>query len=221
MIKSREFLVLIIFSNIFLIFGQQEYCRICRDHTMCIYRNSNPVCSANQIGLNANQKTEVLNVHIFLRRLVAFGWERRGNPGPQPRARNMRDMVWDDELATIAQRWANQCSSLNDKCRNVQRFKVGQNVAILSITGTPPVNIITRLVILWYNEVTLFDSRQVERVTNFDRVGHYTQMLWATSVRLGCGFINHKQGENNTAILVCNYGPAGNIINGKMYDILR
>ncbi|XP_051163653.1 venom allergen 3 homolog [Leptopilina boulardi] len=189
---------------------------------MCIFRNENPICTAKQVGLNANQRSEVLIAHNAFRRRVAVGGERRGNPGPQPRAINMPNMVWDQELANIAQRWANQCRPGHDRCRNVYRFTVGQNVATLSNTGTShPVNIITRLVQLWYDEVALFDSRQVERVTNFDRVGHYTQMLWATSDKLGCGFLNYQQGILNTVLLVCNYGPAGNIRNGKMYDIRR
>ncbi|XP_051163695.1 venom allergen 3-like [Leptopilina boulardi] len=219
MIKSWEFLALIIFSTIFLISGQQEYCQICRDHTMCIYRNTRPVCSASRVGLNADQRREVVTIHNVLRQRVASGEERRGRPGPQPRARNMPNMVWDQELANIAQRWANQCKFGHDKCRNVRRFGVGQNVAISWTSGTTPTNIITGLVTAWYDEVAAFDSRQVEHVTKFDFVGHYTQMLWATSVRLGCGYVAYRDRNQNAVLLVCNYGPGGNIVGGKMYDI--
>lgn len=51
--------------------------------------------------------------------------------------------------------------------------------------------------------------------------GHYTQMLWAASVRIGCGYVNHMVGNRNTVLLVCNYGPAGNVRGGRLYDVAR
>lgn len=35
-------------------------------------------------------------------------------------------------------------------------------------------------------------------------VGHYTQMVWATSNNVGCGY-NYCGGDE---LYVCNYGPA-------------
>lgn len=37
-------------------------------------------------------------------------------PG-QPNAQNMREMVWDEELAAKAQQWANQCTFEHDPSR--------------------------------------------------------------------------------------------------------
>ncbi|XP_043468877.1 venom allergen 5-like [Leptopilina heterotoma] len=226
MVQLRSLTLFVIFSVIVLISGQPgplplQYCRLCFGHTMCVFRNPNPVCPTLQVGLTASQRNEVLTVHNNFRRQVASGGERRGNPGPQPRARHMPNMVWDEELAIIAQRWANQCRFGHDMCRTVPRFQVGQNVGSLRLVGTIPPNMITRLIQIWYNEVVLFDSRQVESVRNFNFVKHYTQILWSTSVNIGCGYITNQQGNIITVTLVCNYGPAGNIVNGKMYDIRR
>lgn len=44
-------------------------------------------------SLTSAQQNEIVNVHNELRRRVASGNERRGSPGPQPRARNMPNMV--------------------------------------------------------------------------------------------------------------------------------
>ena len=43
--------------------------------------------------MTAADKTVILQVHNSLRRKVANGLETRGNPGPQPAAANMRELV--------------------------------------------------------------------------------------------------------------------------------
>ena len=47
-----------------------------------------------------------------------------------PAAGNMMELQWDEELATLAQRHADQCSFVHDcsDCRKVSRFRVGQNL---------------------------------------------------------------------------------------------
>ena len=75
-------------------------------------------------------------MHNRLRQRVATGAVRG-----QPLARNMRQMVklhcplsigpvsililqvWDEELAAVAQRWADQCDRGHDKSRNVGSFE--------------------------------------------------------------------------------------------------
>ena len=46
--------------------------------------------------------------------------------------------VWDEELARIAQRWADQCKPGHDHRRNTERFAVGQNVAATWSFGRQP-----------------------------------------------------------------------------------
>ncbi len=48
--------------------------------------------------------------------------------------------------------------------------------------------------------------------------GHYTQMMWAKSQFLGCGHIVYPKGSNTNKYLVCNYGPAGNVVGKAMYQ---
>ena len=47
----------------------------------------------------------ILNKHNELRSLVANGEEERGVDGGQPKATNMRELTWNDELAEVAQRY--------------------------------------------------------------------------------------------------------------------
>ena len=49
--------------------------------------------------------------------------------GNQPAASNMRKLVWNDELAVIAQRWADQCTFEHDESRHkADGTKAGQNL---------------------------------------------------------------------------------------------
>ena len=43
--------------------------------------------------------------HNEQRSKVANGLETRGNDGPQPKASNMMELAWNDELAEVAQRY--------------------------------------------------------------------------------------------------------------------
>ncbi|XP_043468667.1 venom allergen 3-like [Leptopilina heterotoma] len=197
--------------------GQNDYCNICRDHTMCRFTSPQNACNARVASLTSAQQNEIVNVHNEFRQRVATGNERRGSPGPQPRARNMPNMIWDLEIANVAQRWANRCTFGHDTCRNVRRFGVGQNVAMAWTTGSNPSSI-RDLITMWYDEVAQFSPNQISPFRFTGETGHYSQMLWATSTRVGCGYVNYMNGNQNTVLLVCNYGPGGNVIGGTMYE---
>ena len=67
--------------------------------------------------LSAAAKAAILDKHNELRRRVAKGEETSGLSGAQPAAANMKKMVWSEELETVAQRWADQCTFGHDKKR--------------------------------------------------------------------------------------------------------
>nr|XP_012222954.1 PREDICTED: LOW QUALITY PROTEIN: venom allergen 3-like [Linepithema humile] len=188
--------------------------------TMCKYPSPNPssACvNVNDRGLTENEKSTV-NRHNELRQYVASGNERRGSNGPQPPAAYMPNLTWDDELATVAQRWVDQCLIQHDQCRNVPRFVVGQNLAVTmnSAENNTPVE---DMISMWYDEVAQFDSNQVKRFTDGNGVGHYTQLVWAETTKIGCGCIKFRRDGWNNNLFICNYGPAGNVIGQSIYKI--
>merc|ERR1719154_1031727 len=95
---------------------------------------------------------------------IANGQERRGRPGPQPPAANMKEMVWDDELAKVAQAHADQCMFEHDcsDCRRVDRFGVGQNLYIYKQSIRRAATDWDRAITDWYDEVAIFSNKQVE-----------------------------------------------------------
>ncbi|CAL7938009.1 unnamed protein product [Xylocopa violacea] len=180
-----------------------------QQHTLCKYPSSSPAPACGKVisvGFTNAEKNEMVQKHNSLRAYVAAGKETRGNPGPQPPAKNMKTMVWDDDLANVAQRWANQCQFGHDACRDDSRYYVGQNVAMTSTTGTVATKP-SDIALMWYNEVKQMDRNQVRKLTNINGVGHYTQLVWADSDRLGCGKVVYEKNNWKTYYVVCNYGP--------------
>ena len=47
--------------------------------------------------------------------------------------------------------------------------------------------------------------------------GHYTQLAWADTDRVGCGATTFRSGAWFSTLYTCNYGPAGNTVQGQMY----
>ena len=124
---------------------QEEYCAIDSGHTMCVHtvrhtstapghlltlQGPSDACAAKTVerDLTEAAKQGLVDKHNELRRKVARGEE---TSGPQPAASNMRKLVWNDELAVIAQRWADQCIFDHDTARQkADGTWVGQNLYI-------------------------------------------------------------------------------------------
>lgn len=55
----------------------------------------------------------------------------------------------------------------------------------------------------------------------FRKVGHYTQMIWATTEYIGCARVSYRPEKKNRIYqyVVCNYGPAGNVHERDIYEI--
>ena len=64
---------------------------------------------------------------------------------------------------------------------------------------------------LWMAEASSYDY-----ATNSGNAGHYTQVVWRTSVRIGCAIVNCPAVAYNNTIL-CDYAPGGNIGGQKPY----
>nr|CAD7587688.1 unnamed protein product [Timema genevievae] len=127
-----------------------DYCDTSCDkgqHTMCIYKQSpGPLCVEYEPRpLSQEEKEIIVNIHNRMRSDVALGKEMKGDPGPQPQASDMMQMVWDDELARIAQQWADQCTPVHDDCRNVAMFLSGQSLGIREMNVIFPYEIMVNM----------------------------------------------------------------------------
>ncbi|OMO92160.1 Allergen V5/Tpx-1-related protein [Corchorus olitorius] len=115
-------------------------------------------------------------------------------------------MTWDDTVAAYAQNYANQ--RIGD-CNLVHSDgPYGENLAWSSgdLSGTDAVK-------MWVDEKADYDYGSNTCAPN-KVCGHYTQVVWRNSVRLGCAKVRCNSGGT---FIGCNYDPPGNYVGEKPY----
>ncbi|MBN3279662.1 CRVP protein, partial [Polyodon spathula] len=112
--------------------------------------------------------------------------------------------AWSGEAAANANTWANTCSmnhSPSDK-RNINGSRCGENLYMSSVA-----NSWDTAVQAWYDEVK--DFKYGVGSTNGAVVGHYTQVVWYRSNKVGCA-VARCPGSKYEYFYVCQYCPPGN-----------
>ncbi|XP_040886115.1 GLIPR1-like protein 1 [Toxotes jaculatrix] len=134
-----------------------------------------------------------------------------------PPASNMLYMTWDEGLAITARAWARHCVfEHNIYLKDVRRVhptfsSVGENLW----TGYPPSLFnVTRAIKRWVDEKDHYNYQ----TTSCSKVcGHYTQVVWGTSYKVGCAAQLCNR-QIDSVIFVCNYAPGGNINGWQPYE---
>ncbi|CAG0897825.1 unnamed protein product [Darwinula stevensoni] len=193
------------------------YSQYAQNHTGCLPEDSE--CPKVARGVSSFEKGFIVNLHNELRTKVANGQ----NPykALQLQSSAMLEMSWDDELAFIAQKWADQCRFENDcnQCRRVARFSVGQNLFFSKSKFQEDPNADWRLPLYaWFSMAQLFPQEDVPSYKAGSEWSTYTQMVWGKSYKVGCGFASFRDGSDYLKLYVCNYGPAGNLIGQQVYS---
>merc|ERR1712187_553719 len=142
----------------------------------------------------------IVDRHNEFRQKVASGMETHGD---QPGASDMLKMTWNEELAAVAQRWADQCTFRHDADRRkCDGTYVGQNVYFYwnsqESTWEGLMASMGDSVQAWYDEVIDpgFSNTDISPFVFSNGAGHYT-------------------------LIVCNYAVGGNImgVGGNMYTV--
>ncbi|KAK2998894.1 hypothetical protein RJ639_023340 [Escallonia herrerae] len=116
-------------------------------------------------------------------------------------------LTWDDAVAGYAQNYANQrigdCALMHS-----QGGPYGENLAIGSgdFTGKAAVD-------LWVAEKQYYDYNS-NSCASGEVCGHYTQVVWRNSARVGCARV---QCNNGWWFITCNYDPPGNYVGQRPY----
>lgn len=70
----------------------------------------------------------------------------------------------------------------------------GEARAAQNISNKNPKELIESLIHVWYsNKVGLMDLPLVDKYRSVSEINSYTQMIWAKTFRLGCGFKIHSK----------------------------
>jgi uncharacterized protein YkwD len=129
-------------------------------------------------------------------------------------AAGVAPLVWDDQLAADAQVWVDALvarggtlahsnpADPDDPATGSAKGE-GENLAGGQSAATAPTQ--------WYEEKPLFDAATNKsgfNDTNPDWVnwGHYTQMMWSATTKIGCGTAPGPRYQ----ITSCRYSPPGN-----------
>nr|XP_048274885.1 GLIPR1-like protein 1 [Myodes glareolus] len=141
----------------------------------------------------------------FIRECVDSHNEMRGKV--KPSAANMLYLNWDKELARLAKLWTRKCKYSHNPCI-AKRYScmvdydfLGENLYLGPINSTPK-----EIISLWSSEQRYYNF---ENMTCSKSCDHYTQVVWANSVKVGCAVSScpHLLGKS-AALFVCNYTPA-------------
>ncbi|XP_029969351.1 GLIPR1-like protein 1 [Salarias fasciatus] len=135
-----------------------------------------------------------------------------------PAASDMLYMSWDEALAITARAWSRRCEWEHNPRRSHPDFRsVGEN---LWAGSSPSSFSVKKAIELWVNE-----SQDYSFQRNDCRgvCGHYTQVAWASSYKVGCAVQSCPNGVKGVpwkegVIFVCNYAPAGNVNGGRPYQ---
>lgn len=141
------------------------------------------------------------------------------NPLPSPA---LPQVTWDPILADAAYNYLSKCVASEDGGlveHNMSRSSdyqalggmdsyVGENIYGTTGTTVAPADAVSA----WMSEASSFDYSK----PNYATAGHYSQIVWRASVRIGCAIVNCPSAHANNTVL-CDYAPGGNIPGQKPY----
>ncbi|XP_012666526.1 GLIPR1-like protein 1 [Otolemur garnettii] len=168
--------------------------------------------------LVASKSSKIPSIHDpwFIDQCVRAHNEWRSEVNPP--AADMKYMSWDAGLAELARSWANKCTFKHNTCLDkayecYAAFEyVGENIWSGGLNSFSPKYAVTA----WYDEYKFYDY---DNLSCSEVCGHYTQVVWAKSDKVGCAAASCPNlGHPTSTMFVCNYGPAGNYANTHPYQ---
>ena len=137
--------------------------------------------------LTDEQKQEILERHNYYRSEV----------GVSP-------LQWSDSLAGVAQKWANKIAKWDKLVHS--NYDYGENLYVSTnkVSASRPVD-------AWASEKKFYHNENIAN-ENVHLFGHYTQIIWAKTTKVGCAEAVSKKGNH---YWVCEYAPTGNMLGEK------
>jgi pathogenesis-related protein 1 len=169
-------------------------------------------------GGGAGSRTNPLSQTLIDAFVAAHNAARSGplNPAPSPA---LAPVSWDAALADVAYNYLSRCAGSGALApHNANReadyealggsVYVGENIYGTSGGSADPADALD----LWMDEASSYDYA----ANNFQDAGHYTQVVWRSSVRIGCAIVDCPAFTFHNTIL-CDYAPGGNITGQRPY----
>ena len=116
-------------------------------------------------------------------------------------------LEWSEQLAGVAQQWANELTA-SGKFAHRPKGRYGENLFETRGARANP----TDAVAAWAGEAKDYDVTR-NACRNGSACGHYTQLVWRNTTKVGCGVARRGSRE----VWVCNYDPPGNWVGERPY----
>lgn len=117
-------------------------------------------------------------------------------------------LKWDEDLAQSAAVYARTLAKFERFEHDPSNWDEGENLWM----GTRNHYSYTQMVGMWSEEKLLL-PRLRRWYDDVESVGHYTQMVWKDTSRVGCAIASSPKWD----YLVCRYGPQGNYTGKSPY----
>ena len=117
-------------------------------------------------------------------------------------------LEWSDDLAKVAAKWAVALKNKGCAFEHSQDNSFGENL----FKGTAGHFSAKYVVDAWASEKAFYNYNR-NKCKPGEMCGHYTQIVWKTTERVGCA----KVVCDGMDIWVCNYDPPGNWVGQKPY----
>lgn len=117
-------------------------------------------------------------------------------------------IYWDASLAAAADTYAGELAQTGRWGHSPPAARPGQGENLWM--GTREAFSVDQMIGSWAGEGRWFKRGafpDVSRTDNWEQVGHYSQMIWRGTTRVGCA-LRSSAGND---YLVCRYSPAGNV----------
>lgn len=115
------------------------------------------------------------------------------------------DLSWSTTLYDYAQAYADKYVCDSDLVHSGGEY--GENLAVGYATGVSALE-------AWYSEG---DGYDYSTATVLD---HFTQVVWKSTTKLGCGYKLCSGGVYNGLYVICSYDPAGNFVGEGLENVL-
>lgn len=139
-------------------------------------------------------------------RLLALHNRERRAVGAAP-------LVWDKALASAAAAYGPALERRGKLAHSPQSERPGQGENLWM--GTRDAYALEEMAGGWAAEKSLFRPGlfpAVSRSGNWSDVGHYTQMIWKGTSRVGCAVRKGRKWD----FLICRYSPPGNVVGRRV-----
>ena len=113
------------------------------------------------------------------------------------------DLVYDTDLEVVSAEWIEHLANNGCMLEHNWDSPLGENLFWSNYQESPEA-----VVGWWASEVQYYDY-ETNSCEDGQMCGHYTQVIWSTTERVGCAV---GACDDGSEIWMCNYDPAGNMV---------